>query len=349
MKEKIFILEKYKTSVRFMDKKRSMAFPESGRLLFVFDENTFPIFSPYFDAIDTPNFLVLPPGEENKNWNAIDKILTAAMNAGLGRDAVFVGIGGGVVCDITAFAASIYMRGCGLILIPTTLLSMIDASLGGKTGIDFKGYKNIAGTFYPAGEIRICIESLSTLPDSHFKGGLSEVIKHGMLGSRSLFRILTEEHEKILSRDPGCLEKIILKSIEIKGKYVRKDLLENGIRAHLNLGHTFAHALESVSGFSGWSHGEAVAWGLNMAIKTGLELGITSSRYGERVEKLLNLYAYRLFAEKISPADILEAMKQDKKKRKGEVFFILQKDICNTLRRKVDDRILLKILKKNLS
>ncbi|MBB6480135.1 3-dehydroquinate synthase [Spirochaeta isovalerica] len=311
--------------------------------LLVFDDNT----AHLFPNRSQRQSVILPPGEKAKNWASVEQILEKAVEAEYGRDGCFAGIGGGVICDMTAFAASVYMRGCSVILVPTTLLAMVDASLGGKTGIDFAGYKNMVGSFYPASEVRYCPELLKTLPEREYLSGLGEVIKTAMLGDRELFDILKENRESVLARDPQILTDIIKRCIMVKGRVVEEDLRETGVRATLNLGHTFAHALESVSGFSSWSHGEAVAWGLLMAMETGVELGITDNYYAIEVRKMLEEYNFRLYAE-FNPDELITAMSQDKKKKGGIVNFILQERIEKTLIRAVDRNIILKVLNRNL-
>lgn len=310
--------------------------------LLVFDDNT----AALFPEKSVLHSVILPPGEKAKNWGSVDTILKSAVEKSYGRDGRFCGIGGGVVCDMTAFAASVYMRGCSLILVPTTLLAMVDASLGGKSGIDYQGYKNLVGTFYPALEVRYCPELLQSLPEREFLSGMGEVIKTAMLGDRELFRFLEENKELIMHRDSTALREIIRRCIMVKGKVVEEDLHERSIRATLNLGHTFAHALESVSGFSDWSHGEAVAWGLLMAIETGVELGITDNYYALEVRKMLENYNFRLEAE-ADTEKMIQAMNQDKKKKNGIINFILQKNIEETVITPVDYDIIHKVLKRN--
>ncbi|MBI9097238.1 MAG: 3-dehydroquinate synthase [Spirochaetaceae bacterium] len=310
--------------------------------LLVFDENT----AALFPERSLRNSIVLPSGEKAKNWQSIDKIIKGAIDASLGRDGCFCGIGGGVICDMTAFAASVYMRGCSVILVPTTLLAMADASLGGKTGIDYEGYKNMVGTFYPAQEVRYCPDLLKSLPDREFLSGIGEVIKTAMLGDRELFRYLKENRDLIMERDSDTLKEIIKRCIMVKGNVVEEDLNEKGLRAILNLGHTFAHALESVSGFSDWSHGEAVAWGLLMAIETGVELEITDNYYALEVRKMLEYYNFQLYAD-VDTDKLIQAMNQDKKKKDGIINFILQKNIEDTIIRPVDSDIIHSVLKRN--
>ncbi len=287
--------------------------------------------------------VVLPCGEGGKIWAAVEGIITEALENRLGRDTLFIGIGGGIVCDIVSFAASVYMRGCLLHLIPTTLLAMVDASLGGKTGFNFGGYKNIVGTFYPAEKIHIVPDTLKSLPEKEIEAGMAENIKHACLGDVELFTLLEERKEAILSKDVRLLSEVVEKSLQVKARIVERDLTESGIRAHLNLGHTFGHALESVEKLEGSAHGDAVAWGLGMAMKTGMHLGITDDDYGRGVLRLLQHYGFSL-NRRIDADCILDAMKQDKKKRKGTVRFVLQKRLGETCIREVDERIIRKII-----
>ncbi len=337
MKDKFYSVGSSKTKITFTQTPLVTQEDFSGKL-YVFDENTFRL----FPESDQLNSVVLPPGEGAKNWKSIDLIAGKALESGMARDSVFVGVGGGVVCDLTAAAASLYMRGSGLVLVPTTLLAMCDASLGGKTGFDYKGYKNILGTFYPAEEIRISVDVLKHLPVREFKSGLAEVIKHGFLsGDTDILDLLTSDREKILARDPGTLERIAASSLDVKGWYVENDFKEENLRRHLNLGHTFAHALESVTGFSSVSHGEAVAWGILMALRAGAAMGETDPSWLEEADRILSLYGYRTDYHAALPvSEIIEAMNYDKKKKDGEVRFVLQHRRGDTFTAPVDREIL---------
>ena len=296
-------------------------------------------------SLDLPK-VVLEPGEEHKNWQGIERILNTAVGLGLGRDSRMVGLGGGVVCDMTAFAASVFMRGCRVTLVPTTLLAMVDASIGGKTGIDFSGYKNLVGSFYPADRIHISVETLSTLPERDYKSGLAEVIKHALLGADDLLALLEEEPGRFAAREAGAIEASISRSLDIKGDIVAQDFEEHGVRAYLNFGHTFGHALEAVAGFGVFSHGEAVAWGIARALTAGLITGITSRVYADRVFKLLQGYGYRTGAlpEGVTAGQVMAAMKQDKKKRGGGLRFVLQRAHGETIVTALDDEIVLQAL-----
>ena len=287
--------------------------------LSVFDGNT----APLFPGRDPERSLSLPPGEAAKTWTSVERILNRALALSLGRDGLIAGIGGGVVTDVTAFAASIYMRGCRLVLVPTTLLAMVDAAVGGKTGFDFGGKKNLVGTFYTAEEVRICPCLLETLPESEFSSGMAEIIKHAMLAPDGLMEIVSGEREAILARNPEVLERLIPAAVKVKTDIVSDDLRENGRRAHLNLGHTFGHALETATNFSRWSHGEAVAWGILKALDLGERLGITDKTWADECRRLIADYGFDIVTPQVPPGEIKEAMTADKKKRGGRLRFVM--------------------------
>lgn len=330
----------YPTAIEFPPPESLMPRPGT-RSLFVLDDHTRKLFPSIPEST-----LVLESGETQKDWTNVDRILRAALEAGLGRDGNIVGIGGGVICDTAAFAASIYMRGCRLILIPTTLLAMVDAAFGGKTGINLAGLKNMVGTFYPASEIRISTEVLGTLPEREYRSGLAEVIKSAMLADANLFHLIVERREDVLSRNPTLLEEIVRRSLAVKAAFVEADPTERGIRAHLNLGHTFAHAVESGVGLGSWTHGEAVAWGICRALDAGVQVGLTDPSYREEVVSLLDAYGYRTAPREVSVSTdaLIELMTSDKKKRGGTVRFVLQRRLCDTLLEPVDTETLRAIL-----
>ena len=278
-------------------------------------------YAPQGDAL-----LVLPPGESEKRWESIDRILSSALSHGLARDSAFVAVGGGVILDMTAFASSIYMRGARCILVPTTLLSMVDATLGGKTGIDYGGAKNMVGTFHPAESVLIVPETLSTLPVKEYMCGLGEVVKHAFLSAdRTLHGFLTQNRDSVLRRDAAVLPEMIKLSLDVKIQYITRDPEEKmGIRSALNLGHTFGHALESIRGYS-ISHGEGVAWGMVKALRIGQRLGITPGDYASECMDLIRSYGFDTDS-RISSEDFprfCDAVMKDKKKKGGEVKFVL--------------------------
>jgi 3-dehydroquinate synthase len=289
--------------------------------------------------------LVLGSGEKFKNLSSIEKIASAAVDAGLDRDAVIIGVGGGVICDMAAFAASVYMRGCGVMLVPTTLLSMVDASIGGKTGVDFLEKKNLVGSFYPAERVLISTAYLKTLSEAEFKSGLAEIIKHAFLSGEKLLSYIEEHRAEISNRTPDVMAELIYESLKVKAEYIRKDFREQGIRAHLNLGHTFGHALETAAGLGRFTHGEAVAWGIFRAMKAGLAAGITSMDYAERAEKILRDYGYNIDFADFDIDVYMNALFSDKKKKSGRLRFILQESLGTTMIMNLDDKIIEEVLK----
>ena len=296
-----------------------------NNVMWVFDENSARLFKGLPERR-----IILEPGEQNKTMKNLEAIISRALSFGMARDSRFIGFGGGVVCDMTALAASLYMRGCQLTLVPTTLLAMVDASLGGKTAIDFEGGKNLIGSFYPASDVIISIDTLRTLPDKEFKCGLGEVLKHAFLSDDiSLFKYLLEHRDAILRKDKEELTDLIELSLDVKRKYLEADPEETkGIRSFLNFGHTFAHALESSALFS-VSHGEAVAWGIGRALDAGVLAGITPPELRDQGMELLKLYGYdtEMRVGRGDWLDFAEAMKKDKKKYAGKVQFVLVEDI----------------------
>jgi 3-dehydroquinate synthase len=281
---------------------------------------------------------VLDPGEAAKSWASVERVLAAAYRAGLGRDGLFVGIGGGVVTDLASFAASIYMRGAQLCLVSTTLLGMVDAAVGGKTGFDLLGIKNLAGTFYPAAQVYLPLEALQTLPPEQWKSGMGELLKTAVLdGSPAaldqakalvpFMRDIFAGGRSVAGGAYPILEEIIGRSILVKGRIVEADPWESsGGRALLNLGHTFGHALEAAAGLGNLSHGEAVAWGLVRACELGLALGITPENRAREIKDLVAAYGYETASPHPLAKDealFMRALSGDKKKRAGALAFVV--------------------------
>ena len=280
---------------------------------------------------------VLPAGEEAKTWESVERILEAAYTAGLGRDGLIVGVGGGVITDIAGFAAAVYMRGARLRLVSTTLLGMVDASVGGKTGFDLLGVKNLAGAFYPAEAVYMPLESLATLPRREWQSGMAEVIKTAILsGDREMVSRIRAFRDVYLREIPDAggngvagdsLGYLISRAVEIKGRIVEEDPKETGDRrALLNLGHTFGHALEASAGLGRLTHGEAVAWGVIRASELGHALGVTPLEQALETRELIQSYGYR--TEAPHPAlgntdDYFRALEGDKKKKAGKLVFIV--------------------------
>ncbi len=331
-----YTLGDFVTTIDFVSPDKAM--PVEAEIA-LFDEHTRALFPKY----QGPS-LVIPPGEEHKDISRVLDFAQKGLDSGLARDSVFVGAGGGVVCDMAAFTAAIYMRGAQLVLIPTSLLAMVDASVGGKSGVDFSGGKNLIGSFYPAMNIRIAVGLLDTLPEHEFLNGMAEVIKHALLHDEELLALVRDKKELILQRDPNLLEDMIRRAIAVKGWYIEQDFKEQSIRAHLNFGHTFGHALESCGGLSQWSHGESVAWGMMRSLEAGALLGITDREYVKMVRNLLLSYGYPIDYSIGDMEQYLSYIMKDKKKQRGEVQFVLQRGFADTLKMPLSSDLIAKVV-----
>ncbi|MBQ9630318.1 MAG: 3-dehydroquinate synthase, partial [Treponema sp.] len=279
------------------------------------------------DVCGNDSILVLGSGEPYKTVESVLSIVKSALVAGFTRDDSFVAIGGGVILDIVGFAASIFKRGISLEFVPTTLLSMVDASIGGKTGVDFENYKNMIGTFFPAKKIHIFQDFINSLPENQYLSGLAEAFKTAILYNEELAEIFKNESEKILARDPYILQKIIIECVKEKSRVVENDFFEKIDRVFLNLGHTFAHALESVAGFGNITHGSAVAWGIGRATDLSNKLDICNSTYKENILNMLKLYNWetsatpKILGTIASNERLVNAMKADKKNKGNNIRF----------------------------
>lgn len=300
--------------------------------------------------------LILGPGEKYKTFDSVLSIVKCALENNLDRKACFVAIGGGVLCDMTGFAASIYKRGVDCEFIPTTLLAMVDASVGGKTGCDYEGYKNMTGTFWPAKKLHIWPYFVQSLPEKEFLSGLAEAVKTAFLFNAELSNMLKSDSEKILSRNQETLHNIIIKCVQHKAEIVHEDLREKGRRAFLNLGHTFGHALEATAGLGEITHGEAVAWGISRSADLSKELNLCNERICEETKDILkalgydtNPYPEVLQKKNVSKEEMLhqmmKAMAKDKKNQLGnKIRCILQKDFQDTVILEVEESQILPVL-----
>ena len=265
-------------------------------------------------AAEQQHSLVLPDGEKQKNLDALGAIIDRLVAEGFRRDACLVALGGGVIGDITGFAAACYQRGVAFAQVPTTLLAQVDASVGGKTAVNHPKAKNMIGAFHQPIAVLADTDTLASLPEREFSSGMAEVVKHGLILDEGFLIWLEENMDAILDHDAAALAHIVGRSCEIKAAIVAEDELEQGRRALLNLGHTFGHALESLGAYRDWLHGEAVAAGIVMAAWTSRELGMIGAADCRRIEAVLS--RARL---PISPgADVdteamLRIMKLDKK------------------------------------
>jgi len=274
-------------------------------------------------GFDTTQF-IFPEGEEFKTLDTVSTLYDHLLEANFGRSATLIALGGGVVGDMVGFAAATYQRGIDFIQIPTTLLSQVDSSVGGKTGVNRPLGKNMVGAFYQPKCVLADCDTLGTLPDRELKAGLAEVIKYGLINNREFLDWLDANLDNLLARDPGALAYAIRVSCEEKAAIVAMDEREGSIRAILNLGHTFGHAIETAMGYGTWLHGEAVATGMVMAAAYSRRQGLLSQADADYVRTLVSRAGLP-----VSPPDAMDAdtfislMSRDKKAESGRIKLIL--------------------------
>jgi 3-dehydroquinate synthase len=304
------------------------------------DENLEAIYEPQLKQAlrnKTVHKIVIVPGEESKNIHIVAEIIDYLYEIGCTRQSKILAFGGGVVGDIAGFCASIYMRGIGYIQIPTTLLAQVDSSVGGKTGINIVQGKNIMGTFYQPQAVIIDVDLLRTLSKREFISGLGEVVKYGIIYDYHFFGYLRSHMEEVRSLDQECITNIIKKCCEIKASIVSQDEKEKGLRKILNFGHTIGHALEAITAYEKYTHGEAVWMGMYHEILLAERLGFIKRNY---FEELLAFFQAMEISFDISAYDrevLLDKMSKDKKNIHGKISFILPID-----RGKVAEKLLLK-------
>ncbi len=265
--------------------------------------------------------------EAAKNLSTVERACRQLVRAGADRRALLVAVGGGVVGDVAGFVAASYARGIGLVHIPTTLVAQVDSAIGGKTGVNLPEGKNLVGAFYPPKLVIADPDLLRTLPLREFRSGLYEIIKYGVIGDAILFRFLEKKMEKLLRREPATLDFAISRSVAQKARVVSLDEHESGLREILNFGHTFAHALESVTRYRKYLHGEAVAWGMVAASKLAVAIGMLSARDSERLIRLIARVGPLPPWPNASPTRLIVAMQADKKTRAGRLRFVLPERI----------------------
>lgn len=272
--------------------------------------------------------LVVPDGESHKNMEILQSILDKCLQVKLDRKATLVALGGGVIGDMVGFASAIYQRGINFIQIPTTVMAMVDSSVGGKTGVNHPLGKNMIGAFHQPQCVFVDTNVLSTLPDRELRSGITEIIKYGLIRDAVFFEWLEQNMENLLARDSEALRYAITRSCQNKAAVVKADELEAGVRATLNLGHTFGHAIESGSGYGVWLHGEAVAIGTAMAADMSHRMGWIDHELKDRIISLLTRAKLPIELPDDTPMDrdnFLELMSVDKKVENGQLRLILLK------------------------
>ena len=271
--------------------------------------------------------IILRDGEEFKNWESLNEVFDALLANKCDRKTTLVALGGGVIGDMTGFAAATYMRGVPFVQIPTTLLAQVDSSVGGKTGINHPLGKNMIGAFYQPRAVIADTATLDTLPDRELSAGLAEVIKHGAILDAPFFDWIEANIEKLVARDHAALAHAIARSCEIKADVVARDEREGGLRAVLNFGHTFGHAIEAGLGYGAWLHGEAVGCGMVMAADLSRRLNLIDDAALERVRALVKAAGLPVVAPDLGIERWIELMEVDKKNEGGAIKFILLKPL----------------------
>lgn len=267
--------------------------------------------------------VVLPDGEQHKDWPTLNLIFDALLQHGCDRKTMIVALGGGVVGDMAGFAAASYMRGVPFVQVPTTLLAQVDSSVGGKTAINHPLGKNMIGAFYQPQQVICDLDTLQTLPARELSAGLAEVIKYGPVMDMEFLGWIEANIDALISRDPAALAHAVVRSCEIKAWVVGQDERESGLRAILNFGHTFGHAIEAGLGYGHWLHGEAVGCGMVMAALLSQRLGGVDAAFVQRLTDLIRRAGLPTRGPLLGPERYLELMRVDKKAEAGEIRFVV--------------------------
>jgi 3-dehydroquinate synthase len=283
------------------------------------------------------SLITIPDGEEHKNLRTLEKIYDALIARGFDRYCGLVALGGGVVGDITGFAAATFLRGVPFVQVPTTLLAQVDSSVGGKTAINHPLGKNLIGAFYQPRHVHIDVSTLVTLPEREFAAGMAEVIKYGIIRDASFFAWLGEHRDRLRRRERAALVEAVKRSCQIKADIVELDEKESSLRAILNYGHTFGHAVETLAGYGEVRHGEAVAIGMNVAATVAKELGLCTSEHVAAITALLGSFELPVAPPPFSLDEYLQAMGRDKKVKAGVLRFVLNRGIGDCLMREIPD------------
>jgi 3-dehydroquinate synthase len=306
--------------------------PRASQALIVSNTTVAPLYARALKAALQPhyatvNVLALPDGEEYKTWESLNKIFDVLLANACDRKTVLFALGGGVVGDMTGFAAASYMRGVPFVQVPTTLLAQVDSSVGGKTAINHPLGKNMIGAFYQPLRVVCDLDTLKTLPQRELSAGLAEVIKYGPIADMAFLDWIEGNIDALMARDAKALAHAVKRSCEIKAEVVAQDERESGLRAILNFGHTFGHAIEAGLGYGQWLHGEAVGCGMGMAAELSKRLGLVDAAFVKRLKQLVQKAGLPVVGPQLSVQDnagrYLELMRVDKKAEGGEIRFVV--------------------------
>jgi 3-dehydroquinate synthase len=302
--------------------------PAAAAALIVTNTRVGPLYAARLRAALAPRYravfeVVLPDGEEHKDWQTLNLVFDALLSHGCDRRTVLFALGGGVVGDMTGFAAASYMRGVPFVQVPTTLLAQVDSSVGGKTAINHPQGKNMIGAFYQPERVVCDLDTLATLPARELSAGLAEVIKYGPIADLAFLEWIEANIDALLRREPAALAYAVRRSCEIKAEVVGQDEREAGLRAILNFGHTFGHAIEAGLGYGQWLHGEAVGCGMVMALQLSRRLGLVDPSFVERVGALIARAGLPTVGPALGADRYLELMRVDKKAEAGQIRFVV--------------------------
>ncbi|WP_248885101.1 3-dehydroquinate synthase [Acidithiobacillus acidisediminis] len=275
--------------------------------------------------------IIVPHGEGSKTLTQVEEVCGQMLAAGLGRDSCLCALGGGVIGDLGGFVAAIYQRGIPFLQVPTTLLAMVDSSVGGKTGVNHALGKNMIGAFYQPRAVIADVDTLDSLPEREFRSGLAEVIKYGLINDPGFFVWLEDHLDAILAEDAEALARVIHDSCADKAEVVARDELEGGLRAILNYGHTFGHAIEAATGYGSYLHGEAVAIGMVMAADLSRRLDLLRESEQARIFRLIQAAGLPTHAPRLPVEEYLRYMRVDKKASGGQIRFILLRGIGESI------------------
>jgi 3-dehydroquinate synthase len=304
------------------------ALPAAAAALVVTNTTVAPLYLASLRAALAPRFrsvfeVVLPDGEEHKDWPTLNRIFDALLAHQCDRKTVLFALGGGVVGDMTGFAAASYMRGVPFVQVPTTLLAQVDSSVGGKTAINHPLGKNMIGAFYQPVRVVCDLDTLATLPARELSAGLAEVIKYGPIADMAFFDWIEANIDALMRREPAALAHAVRRSCELKAEVVGQDERESGLRAILNFGHTFGHAIEAGLGYGQWLHGEAVGCGMVMALQLSRRLGLLDEAFVQRVTSLIARAGLPTVGPALGADRYLELMRVDKKAESGQIRFVV--------------------------
>jgi 3-dehydroquinate synthase len=288
--------------------------------------------------------LALPDGEAHKTWQTLNLIFDALLEHACDRKTVIYALGGGVVGDMAGFAAACYMRGVPFVQVPTTLLAQVDSSVGGKTAINHPLGKNMIGAFYQPRLVVCDLETLATLPPRELSAGLAEVIKYGPIADLAFLDWIEANIEALMRRDPAALAHAVKRSCEIKAWVVQQDERDTGLRATLNFGHTFGHAIEAGLGYGQWLHGEAVGCGMVMALHLSHRLGLIGQDFVARLTALLRQAGLPTVGPALGVERYLELMRVDKKAESGEIKFVVTDQPGSAIVRGAPDTVVREVI-----